>query len=188
MSVTKKEEFRKIYSSYREKLSHLERKQKSIQICNKVLTLHEWKNAKIVMLYVTHKSEVDTLPLIQAALKYNKNVLLPRVEGKEIVPYQIFSFPEDVAPGFANILEPVPKKCKLWEKSFDLVIVPGIVFDLQGGRLGYGKGYYDRFLKNLSFSPLKIGLTFEICLTDSLPLETHDMKVDIVVTEKRIIK
>jgi len=166
-----KQKYRKKYLSIRSSLSPQERKKKSAQICQKLLALPAWQQAQTVMLYAAFKNEVETADLIQAALNQKKNVLLPRVETEGIVPYQVKAFPDDVAPGYAGILEPLSSKTSPWRDVIDLIVLPGIVFDLKGGRLGYGKGCYDHFLKKLPQSPLKIGITFEICLIDSLPLE-----------------
>lgn len=182
-----KQKYRKIYLSLRSSLSWREREAKSAQICQKLLALASWQRAQTVMLYAAFKNEVETADLIQVALDQKKNVLLPRIEGgKGIVPYQIKAFPDDVAPGYAGILEP-HSKTSPWRDAIDLIVLPGIAFDMEGGRLGYGKGCYDRFLKQMSLSSFKIGLTFEICLVTSLPLEDHDEKVDVIITEKRIV-
>lgn len=188
MMCSKKEECRKNCLARRARLSPFQRKTKSEKICQKILNLPYWQRAKRVMLYVTYRNEVDTILLIQEALKTGKILLLPKVEKKEIVPYGINSFPEDVAPGYKSILEPIAYRCQRWAGAMDIIIVPGCAFDFQGNRLGYGLGCYDRFLKKINPSVLKIGLTYEICLVSHLPVEKYDEKVNVIVTEKQIIK
>jgi 5-formyltetrahydrofolate cyclo-ligase len=188
MLSRKKEEYRQYYLNIRENFSPEEVKEKSNKICQTLLSLPLWQRANVVMLYVAVRNEVDTVPLIQAALNEAKTVLLPRVENKaEIVPYKIKRFPEDVSPGFAGIPEPIPQKALPWHEKIDLIVVPGVVFDVRGGRIGYGLGYYDRFLKKMD-EVIKIGLTFERCLTYALPLEPQDEIVDIVITEEHLFK
>ncbi len=188
MLSRKKEEYRQYYLNIRENFSPEEIKEKSTKICQTLLSLPIWQRANTVMLYVSVRNEVDTTTLIQAALKENKTVLLPRVEDKiDIVPYKIKRFPEDVSPGFAGIPEPIPQKALSWHEEIDLIVVPGIVFDVRGGRIGYGLGCYDRFLKKMD-AAIKIGLTFERCLTYALPLEPQDETVDIVITEEHIFR
>ena len=188
MMCFKKEQCRKIYLARRASLSFFQKKTKSKEICQKILKLPHWQKAKTVMLYVAYRNEVDTAALIKQALKTDKNLLLPKVEKKEIVPYSINSFPEDVAPGYKSILEPIAHRCRHWQGSMDIIVVPGCAFDFQGNRLGYGLGCYDRFFKKINPSALKIGLTYEVCLVSRLPVEAYDEKVDIIVTEKQIIK
>lgn len=184
----KKEECRKIYLTRRKSLLPVQRKIKSREICQKILGLKVWQKAKVVMLYVAYKGEVDPTALILEALRGNKKLLLPKVEKKEIIPYLITSFPKDISPGYASILEPISNQCKIWTRSIDIVIVPGYAFDFQGGRLGYGLGCYDRFLKRINPSALKIGLNYDDCLASWLPIEKHDETLDIIVTENRILK
>ena len=185
---SKKEECRKNCLARRARLSPFQRKKKSEEICQKILNLPYWQRAKRVMLYVTYRNEVDTILLIQEALKTGKILILPKVEKKEIVPYGINSFPEDVAPGYKSILEPIAYRSQPWTGDMDIIIIPGCAFDFQGNRLGYGLGCYDRFLKKINPSVLKIGLTYEVCLVSCLPVEAYDETVDIIVTEKQIIK
>ena len=95
---------------------------------------------------------------------------------------------DDLKPGSYGILEP-KKDCLKWVSPMDinLIIVPGVGFDKKGNRLGHGEGYYDRLLSK-PFGTLSIGLAFEIQIIEDIPIDTHDQPVDILITEKRVIK
>ena len=119
-----------------------------------------------------------------------KTVIVPYVEGNnpilQLSELKDFNWLE---PKTFGIME--PKELYIREfsyKKLDLVIIPGIVLDKKGHRIGYGHGYYDRFLKTLNKDVKKIGLAFELQVVDEIPEEEHDVPVDIVVTEKRVLK
>lgn len=116
--------------------------------------------------------------------------MVPRtLPGEGLDAYKINDLDLDLAPGFCSIPEPVLERVVLFEPSkIDVVILPGSVFDLNGGRLGYGGGYYDRFLANGAPQALRIGLAYEMQLVDEVPVMAHDQPLDYLVTEKRVIK
>ena len=184
-----KKEYRKVLLAKRNQIGPKERKEKSLKIQAKLTKTDIWREAKTVMLYASFQSEVETHELILKALAEKKYVLLPRLNAdKEIIPYNIHNPNSDLAPGYAGILEPLPKRCKVWDvNKIDLVVVPGCGFDLEGRRLGYGLGCYDRFFRRIKNSPLKVGLAFEACIVSRLPSGPQDIKMDIIITEKRII-
>ena len=158
---------------------------KSHEIFEKLRNLNEWKDAKIINTYVSLKEEVDTRFIIYHALLEGKRVFCPITKGENLIFGEIFSF-NDLIYGACGILEPKePSNISIDE--FDLIIVPGIAFDRSGYRIGYGKGYCDRFLKDIKRG-IKIGLVFDDLLLDSLSVEEHDEKVDIIITEGKIIK
>ena len=80
-----------------------------------------------------------------------------------------------------------PKERIINNKKIDVIILPGSVFDINGNRIGYGKGYYDKYIKSLNYNPLKIGVCYDFQLLDTIPTETHDVKMDIILTESRNI-
>jgi 5-formyltetrahydrofolate cyclo-ligase len=105
-----------------------------------------------------------------------------------MIPLLIKDPEHDLVPGYYNIPEPDPGRCKRVESSeIDAAVIPGSVFDIQGGRLGYGGGYYDRFLVNDAPQAKRIGLAFELQVVDKVPVEPHDQPLDILITEKRIV-
>ena len=166
----------------RDDLTELERKEKSHAIAAKLFTLEEYKSAIIVAFYLTIGSEVDTTGMISQSLTLGKKVLIP-VTKEEIEFVEFTSF-EDLAPAKYGILEP---KTKLPAKQHpDLIITPGLAFDLDFHRLGYGKGYYDRLFRTVNSK--RIGICFDSQLVEKIPKREHDQKLDIVITDKRIIK
>jgi 5-formyltetrahydrofolate cyclo-ligase len=150
-------------------------------ICTKVMERQEWKTASTVCLYFSRPDEVDTKPLLAAALTAEKTVAFPRIKGCDLVLHRITSI-TDFTRGRFGILEP-KASCQLVNLStVDLFIVPGVAFDRQGYRLGHGKGYYDRLLAGID-AP-KIGLAYEYQLVAQLPRSSYDVPMTMVVTEK----
>lgn len=153
------------------------------KVVEKLLSLPQIKKAKSVLLYYPHKNEINTLPLINAFLKQGKTVLLPKVEGLNIIPV-IFKDLSQLKEGYAGIKEPEGKAIS--PEEIDIVIVPGVAFDKKGHRLGYGKGYYDRFLSKTN--ALKIGLAYDFQIVENLPAEEHDVPLDLIITPTQIIQ
>src|SRR3989344_2331190 len=168
----------------RNSLSKEEILEKSEKIRNNLFNLKPYKSSKTVMFFVSFNSEVHTHEMIEESLK-NKTVVLPKVAQHEIEASVIIDF-DNLIPGKLGIPEPI-ETMKIAHKNIDLVLVPGIVFDKEGRRIGYGLGYYDKFLKKTP-KAVKIGLAFDFQLVDKIPREMHDVPVDIIVTEKRVVE
>ncbi|MEW6522551.1 MAG: 5-formyltetrahydrofolate cyclo-ligase [Bacillota bacterium] len=154
-------------------------------IAGRIMALPAYAPAGTIMAYAHFRHEVDTTELIQAALASGRRVVLPRSDPKTR-SLSIFAVlgPEDLAPGAYGIMEPVPGRCpQVPPGEVDLVCVPGVAFTRDGGRLGYGGGYYDRFLGLLGPGAVSLGVAFELQLVDELPLDCHDRRVAAVVTE-----
>jgi 5-formyltetrahydrofolate cyclo-ligase len=144
--------------------------------------------AEHLFLYVHFRSEVETLLLLEHFLAAGKAVSVPRTLRKErkLLAVQITDPANQLKPGCYGILEPSPVQAALDPARLDLVLVPGSVFDRCGGRLGYGGGFYDRFLSQDAPQALRIGLSFAIQLVDQVPTEAHDQFMDILVTEEQL--
>ena len=156
----------------------------SKKIKTKLFSLKEFKKAKTVMFFVSFGKEVNTHEMIKQALN-NKTVAVPVVKNNKLLISKIDRF-EDLDK-LNKYKIPEPSKIKGVDISdIDLVIVPGVAFDCEGYRVGYGKGYYDRFLND--FEKLKIALAFECQIVKVCPKEDHDVIVDKIITEKRVIK
>ena len=168
----------------RNSLSKEEIREKSSQIKNKLFNLKHYKNSKTIMFFVSFNSEVNTHEMIKDALK-NKIVVVPKVVQHEIEPSVIIDF-DNLISGKFGILEPI-EAMKIAHKNIDLVLVPGVIFDKEGHRIGYGFGYFDKFLKKVP-KAIKIGLAFDFQVVDKIPREMHDVPVDMIVTEKRVIE
>ena len=157
---------------------------KSNQIKNNLFNLQLYKNSKSIMFFASFKNEVDTHNMIKEALK-NKTIVIPKVSHHEIEPSVIISF-DNLVIGKFGILEPI-ETMRIAYKNIELILVPGIVFDKEGHRIGYSLGYYDKFLAKVPKAN-KVGLAFDFQVVDKIPREMHDVPVDIIVTEKRVIE
>jgi 5-formyltetrahydrofolate cyclo-ligase len=180
-----KKEIRESMLNRRNSLSKEEILERSKKIEQNLSNLKQYKEAKNVMFFVSFGSEVHTHEMIKEALK-SKTVIIPKVLNNEIEPSLIIDFDNLIPSGKFGILEPI-EAMKIAYKNIDLILVAGIAFDNEGYRLGYGLGYYDRFLAKLP-KALKIGLCFDLQIADRLPREAHDVPVDIVVTDEEVIK
>ncbi len=163
---------------------------KSLKITESIIALPDFAKAETIACYVNKGSEVQTRPLIRKALAAEKKILVPIIKKDD--PELIFSeIPSlyELSPGPFGIMEPNPSKRKPRDVSrADMVVVPGIVWDVYGHRIGWGRGYYDRVLKKLWKETPSIGLAFDLQLIDEIPREQFDLPVKILVTESRVIR
>jgi 5-formyltetrahydrofolate cyclo-ligase len=146
--------------------------------------------ARIALLYVPVAPEVQTLEIIKRSYMYNKIIVLPAFDPNNfsMTLMKVDDPEKDLVEGPRGNLEPNPKRCKAVPiDCLDIAIIPGLAMDEKGGRIGTGKGYYDRFIPDLPITTRKVGLVFEDQIVPMVPMESHDRHVDIVVTEKRII-
>lgn len=182
-----KKELRKKYLALRNSKGVNELKQASINIIKNLYSLDEFLNARTIMVYVSFGGEVETKDLIKRLLEAGKRVCTPLCNAKDVslTAKEITNF-SDLKPGSYGILEPLETSCVVAKNEIDFILVPGCVFSKDGHRIGYGKGYYDRFLKDSS--AVTCGLCYDFCLLDSLPFENTDVPLDIIITEKDIIK
>ena len=144
-----------------------------------------FRNARALGLYSPIFNEVLTDDIFFAALAAGKKVAFPRVRGP-LLEFAEVQHLESLHTGTFGIKEPTAEKT-FPLAELDILIVPGVVFDVQGGRLGYGKGFYDRILEEQNTKLSLIGLCFEIQLVTFLPKESHDILMDAVVTERRLL-
>jgi 5-formyltetrahydrofolate cyclo-ligase len=169
---------------------------KSTLIHKKLVSLDCFKRADIMVGYIPTDREVNTTPLIQAALAGGKSVYVPRIAGEELCFHRITQAEEKLKPNRYGILEPDAGLPLLDRKEMTIhpgmIIVPGLAFDRQKNRLGRGKGYYDRFLGEIKkFTALKccvVGICFWEQLVPVLPYCENDVPMDAVVTDKEIIQ
>jgi len=155
----------------------------SISIINKIKSIPSILDKKSFLFYYPHKNEVNLLPLLKELKTLGKLVLLPKVEGKDIIPVIVDDL-NSLKKGKFSIPEPEGKSYPT--DKIDIIFVPAVGFDKNGHRIGYGKGYYDRFLKKTK--GLKIGVAYDFQVVDSIPAEQHDVPVDLVITPTQIIK
>jgi 5-formyltetrahydrofolate cyclo-ligase len=177
----------------RDCLHPLERRDMSEIIVQKLFLLEEVVSRETLFVYVDFRSEVETHLFISELLKKGKRVVVPvtLVQEKRLLPVAISDLTHDLAPGYCAIPEPREETRKgrvVAGSEIETIIVPGSVFDERGGRLGYGGGYYDRFMAAEAPLAKRIGLAFDLQVVDKLALQPHDELLDLVVTEKRIIQ
>lgn len=175
-----KTNIRKQILEKRDSLTEKEIKEKSKSIGEKLFSLPEYKKAKTVSFFVSFGSEVNTHEMIKEALK-EKEVCVPVVKDNEIILSKINDFSDLDKKGKFGILEP-SSIIEVDKELVDLIIVPGVAFDKNGYRVGYGKGYYDNLLRD--YKGNTIGVCFGLQMIDNVPVKEHDVKVKEVITEK----
>lgn len=186
-----KKEARAKYRAVRDSLPESERTAADEAICAQVLGLEEYLRAQIVLTYLAFRSEIETRELIQESWARGKVVALPRCADKERMTWHIVGSLDALVESSFGVLEPPesfpqPSVAGLTAEN-SIAIVPGLAFDEQGYRLGYGGGYYDRFLAD--YSGVSVGLCRRANMaTEALPLNEYDLPVDIVVTDTRVLR
>ena len=150
--------------------------------------LDAFRRARTILGYAPFGSEVDTRPFLPA-LASGRTLVLPRVdrEARRLVLHEVRNLDTELRPGTWGIPEPDPARCRLVAPAgIDFVLVPGLVFDLDGGRIGYGAGYYDRLLGPWPAPmPPLVAAAFELQVVPAVPVLATDRRVDLVVTESR---
>lgn len=174
----------KLRAQYRERRANIADKTvKDELIAGRLFELPCYKSANTMLCYVSFGSEINTDSIINRALEDGKTVAVPYCNNKQgDMEFYIINSPDNLKPGTYGILEPDINSCKRledFEKS--IIIVPGLSFDNEGYRIGYGGGYYDRFLAKHSIK--SVGLCYSELLNDKLPRESFDLPIDILITE-----
>ncbi len=164
---------------------------KSEAVRKAVVSMGVFKRSAALSCYMALRAEVQTASLIEEALAGGKRVAVPKVsrEDGELELYWIESTVDGFRPGPYGILEPAAETaCKVCVGHIDLFVVPGVAFDPEGWRLGFGKGYYDRLLSRAQPGAQRVGLAFELQIVPHCPRGPHDVPMDYVVTEERTIR
>jgi 5-formyltetrahydrofolate cyclo-ligase len=188
----KSKKIRKEKLTARDQLTAKDLLQNSRNICEQVMDITDFKKSKIVFIYVDFRSEVKTRELINIMFEMGKQVVVPvtLLAERDLLPVYINNLTIDLAPGYASIPEPVEsirQTQRVAPESIDLIFLPGSVFDEQGGRMGYGGGFYDRFVSVKAPQAFRVGLAYEVQMVERAPLRDHDEYMDMVITEKRVI-
>lgn len=201
MALQDKKAFRKERLQKRDALSEEYRK-RADAARNEMLWKEPWfREAAVLLFYVSFRSEADTRMLLAEALAAGKEVAVPKVDGKNMEFFRITSM-EQLKAGYQGILEPDETCERLDEKLLSqgtrkawfrgevkndvLLLVPGCAFDVTGGRMGYGGGFYDRFIERYP-DALRVALAYNIQMVPKVPQEAHDMPMDVVVTEANML-
>lgn len=182
-----KTQWRKQYLKMRQSRSGDELSAASEQICRHLLELDEIKNSKTVMLYISFNKEPDTHRLAEELLSLGKTVCAPLCDPERLSmsAYRFDAF-SSLIKGTYGILEPKPE-LPVPAEDMDCVLVPGCVFGRNFHRIGYGKGYYDRFLPQVPHA-VKIGLCYDFCLAEQVEAGEYDVAVDLIVTDKGVLR
>ncbi len=161
----------------------------SAQICSRLSKLSQYKEAKQLLFFVPYGSEVDIFPLMQECMESGRTVFCPLVAGDEMEFYRVEEAAQLVS-GYKGIKEPIPDpKRRYIPGAKDFMILPGTAFDREGNRIGYGKGFYDRFLaKEFTGDMAAPAFCFQLVDIGRIPAEDTDRKINCIVTEKEIIR
>ena len=172
----------------KERRANMDKNEKQLldkQIAENVRRLKEYRPAKTLLIYMSTPIEIDTIEIIKTAWKEGKKVAVPRcIPGTRDMEFHYIESFDDVKPGSFSVLEPDENSPIVTDFSGCLMIVPGMHFDMKGYRIGYGKGYYDRYM--VRFTGISAGLCYSSELKPFLYHGKYDRHVDIVVTDKRI--
>lgn len=153
-----------------------------------LLSLAEYDTAECIALYAPAHNETDTALILTAAFQAGKRVLYPAVCGHQMVFRHVERI-EELREGTFGILEPCPTGIDHQADVADLIVVPGVAFDPSGHRLGYGKGFYDRFLQHPGRKAHLVGICHDFQLiAEAIPADIHDIPMEIVISDKRIIR
>ncbi len=191
VSYLEKNVIRKAVLALREEMKTEEIEEKSQKIMSRLREMVLFQQSLVIMTYVGFGSEVATLPFIAESLALGKRVVVPvcMPKSKELLISEIKDPKLDLQPqGRIGLLEPPKERLSVIDpQEIDLILMPGIAFDRQGGRVGYGAGYYDRFLASFKKCPLLVALSFDCQLVEAVPVEKHDIPVDWIITENEMI-
>ena len=196
MSTDQLTELQQKKAALREQAHENRRKQEhkdelSQAICDTFMGLPEYVAAKAVLFYIDVRAEVRTRQSLPAALVSGKKIVVPWCnEQGELELFRLTSM-DELAIGMYKILEPKPELRNLPEhkvgvKDLDLVMVPGVAFDRRGGRMGHGKGYYDKLLEHARADTPLVALAFECQLFPEIPVQAHDIFMDKIITEANV--
>ena len=185
-----KKEIRALASARRANQPDAERQ--SRQIFQQIASLAEYAGAGTLMIYLDFRDEVRTQWFVPAAWAQDKRVVVPYCDQDRLGLFRLDRF-DELASGTMGILEPKPELRGLADRRIDptecdLIVVPGVAFDRRGGRLGYGKGYYDRLLHEVRGDATKLAVCFECQLFPDIPSLPHDIRMDMIVTETTVYR
>ena len=181
-----KKKLRILFKSIRSSIDREYKSNADIKICTQFINSVIFSEAELILIYVSVGSETDTMNIIKYSLSHGKRVAVPLCIGYEMIFYEIKNINELIIGRFG--IPTVDGGNNLIVKSFDnaVCVMPGLSFDRSGGRLGYGGGFYDRFLSKNKVKT--VAFSYERCICDRIPQDTYDIKVDYLITENYILK
>ena len=172
-------------------MTEAERAHFSKLIAARITQLEAYRAASTVLTYMNFGAEFAAEIFVRQALREDKQVLLPKVnrDTKLLDVYRVTDLAQDVAPGLWDIPEPIIERCTKVDEltSVDFILLPGVAFGRDGARLGYGGGFYDKLLAQLSRKPTLVAAAFTLQVVEDIPLEATDCKVQWLITEQETI-
>lgn len=186
-AAERKRALRAEVSEARLRLSAQDRAERSRRVADRVATLEAFARARILALYSSLGAEVDTSGIARRALEAGKVLAWPRVDPGARALEFASCLPEALVPGPLGSREPPGEADRVELGRIDCILVPGVAFDARGRRLGRGRGHYDATLAALPRRAVRIGLAFEVQVVPEVPREGHDVPLDAVVTEERVL-
>jgi 5,10-methenyltetrahydrofolate synthetase len=188
-SLVLKAEIRK--EAARARREHPDRDQASALICDRLVHWPVWEQGRTVLFYINVRDEVVTTPLIQKELTGPRRCIVPYCSGDVLKLIWLKDWNE-LERGAFGILEPGPALRDSLDRhvspgEIDLALIPGVAFDRCGGRLGHGRGFYDRLIPELRSDCIRVGLAFECQLVPQIPMDPHDQYMHTIITEREII-
>jgi len=182
----RKTELRKQILAARDAIAPAARAAASARALKRVAALEAFRNAHCVMAYLSFGSELDTGDFVRDALAGGMRLALPRIntDTGEIDPFAVMDPARDTVAGKWGLREPDPARCAAVALAdIDFVLLPGVAFTVNGKRLGYGRGYYDRLIARFPARPVLVAAAFELQIVPDLPTGPADQRADLVVTE-----
>ena len=183
----KKPDLRKRAESIRNGISVKEKERLDREILEHLQSWKTYRSSTHLFCYVSFRSEVDTIPIIETSLRMGKTVAVPRInmDTGEMKALVIENTGPSLEPGAYGILEPAEGCVELDYRKLDLIIAPGLAFTSRGERLGYGGGFYDRFMER-HIHATACALSYDCLMLDQIPVKGHDIPVDYVITESGV--
>ena len=181
-----KNEVRQLIKAYRQKLTDEDVKIQSRLIIDRLKKSDIYKTSENVFLYISYNREVDTYMLLSQCFMDGKKVYAPKVLSKTNMEFYCIQNEHDLVSGYMGIMEP-SDSCEKAKTRDGLFIMPGLAFDYDFHRIGYGGGFYDRYL-SVDNTFIKAALAFDFQLLESIPYEEHDLKPDYIITQTQFIR
>ena len=180
-----KKEIRKQMKAYRAGLKTEKKKQMDQVILTHFFEIERVQNAQHFFVYTSFGTEIDTISLIKMLWKEGRHVYVPKVNGREMDFYEITSM-QDLKKGYRDILEPIDTLLPVHGIS-GIMVMPGLAFDRMGHRIGYGGGFYDKYLSENRYL-CSVGVAYDFQIVENVPTEENDVPLDIIVTNRGIVK
>lgn len=187
-----KKALRKEILTRRKNIDAAEKEEMDKKILNRFFESKYYREAKNIFIYISYDSEINTREIINKAFKDGKKIYVPRTEFETRLmdAVEITSFDNLIKSSY-GILEPSMEILQINPNNLDLIVVPGVAFDRNGGRMGYGAGFYDRYFKKINEDDIKrivkLALAYDFQVLEKVPMSVQDVPVDFIITEKEFI-